>query len=253
MVMRTPEEKIEDHKGLIERWIISINDTTSMVIRKNTYSDLASFADIIARNYCILENRKEAIHWLREATGYHLKTYELIKHLVENKEIQYGLSSPAGGLLYTVVASGDVERFDMVSRLIENLPPPTIPGTDKVSTEIFESYLNCMAPILRDEYDLVSERLPKLRQWEAKDWKECQFFEVSDSIEGIVKKDKGVFSKNINGILKVFKRRNIKRKSIQHCALATTMIILAKSRGLDISLEDIDEKYREFLPRVLVE
>ncbi len=118
---------------------------------------------------------------------------------------------------------------------------------------IFEDYLECMAPLLRGEYDEAMKRLPTYREQERKYWKETGWYgSVSDAIESLVKKDKETFMEALHGILKTFKRRNAQLKWIPICCTATTFFILAQRRGIDISLEEIDRKYREFIPECLV-
>ena len=183
-----------------------------------------------------------------------IKSDEEIELIKKSCEIIVEAFEIAQKLIKPDIATRDIDNFGMVSKLIENIPPTPIPGTDKIATEIFESYLDCMAPLLREEYELVLERLPRLRKWEELDWKETEFYEgPSDCVEGIVRKDKMLFLKGLLRILEIFKRRSAKRKSIQHCSLAITMFILGQRRGFDITLKDIDEKYRTFIPEILVE
>jgi len=114
--------------------------------------------------------------------------------------------------------------------------------------------LDCMSSLLVRDYETALKRLKRYREWEEKDWRETKFYEgIADSIEGIARADKPLFLKGLNRVLEIFKRRNSQLKDIPICTDAVTLFILARERGLDISLDDLPEKLRMFIPRVLVE
>ncbi|UCF07401.1 MAG: hypothetical protein JSW28_07025 [Thermoplasmata archaeon] len=212
------------------------------------YDSMGFWAKSIGYNYAILRNKQEALNWLNEGVEYYLKIDEFEKR--EGNRIRY---VHALRILDCVVPLQDEGLYNTVSVTIEGLSPEPVPGTDRISTEIFEAYFDCMAPLLRGDYDTAAKRLPRLKKWE-KDWKECKYYEgLSDSIEGIVQEDGGQFLIGVGQILKIFKRRNAQLKGMPICTEATSIFILAKRRGLKVELADIDKKYRMLIADVFID
>ncbi|MEW5816459.1 MAG: hypothetical protein AB1798_13820 [Spirochaetota bacterium] len=249
MVFKNATSFIEEKKQLMQWDIETLKKDLAPDIRLSYITSLGGYAKDIAFGYAILKNKAEALSWFREAVGYYVKVDELLKE--EGKRIRY---VHALRLLDAVVPLSKEEEYIKVAAIIEGLPPEPVPGTSYISSELFEAYLDNMAPLLKGNYNEALERLPRLRNSEKKDWKDCQFYEgLSDAIEGIAKQDKDLFLGGLNRVLEIFKRRNAQLKGLPICPEATTLFILVKRRGMDIKLEDIDGKLREFVPGVLVE
>jgi|GEM_PF-5216668 len=237
----TPEEIIKDQMRTIENWPKIIPDYPPD-IQMGMYDGMGDSARTIALNYAILRKCEETKRWLREAVDYYLTSEEMIRDLGKLLEYATGLD-----LLHSVVPLRDEELYDRVSRAIEEVERDDRPI-------VFEDYLNCMAPMLRGEYDDVLKRLPTYREQERKYWKEVGWYgTMADAVEAIVKEDKETFMEALHEILKTFKRRNAQLKEIPICREATTLFILAQRRGIGISLEEIDKRYREFIPECMVE
>ncbi len=237
----TPEEIIQDQMWAIENWPKEIPKHPPH-IQASFYDGMGDSARIIALNYAILRKCEETKRWLGEAVNYYLKSEEMIRDLGELLEYAIGIY-----LLDCVVPLRDEELYARVSRAIEDVKRDVKPF-------VFEDYLHCMAPLLRGEYDEVLKRLPTYRELERKYWKEVGWYgTMADAIEALAKGDKEPFMEALHGILKTFKRRNAQLKEIPICTEATTLFILAQRRGIDISLEEIDKRYREFIPECMVE
>lgn len=254
MSTKTEEEfvkKIEYSRNRIKKYENMWNQIIPDQI-PSTYHSMGLNARHIAIYSLLLGNKDEARRWFEKAAEYYLKRIET----GSKTQSVYQGNDPGVYLdaFYTSVLSGDT-----------NLPPKIAEGILGMDTNFPQKfpdvaktywYSKSLAGLILDKPSIVSENLKALVN-NNKIQKNEFFKGASEFIEGLLKKDIHLVSKGISNIIETHEKRIKSGQPLADDELVsisgTAMFLMAREKGLKIKPDDVKEKYREYIPWVLLD
>lgn len=232
MTEETIEQRIETDKAFIKK-LLEQPDLTPPKSMK--YMVLGGNANGVALRYLLLGNKSEAQSWFKQSTTYYIKSQEI-------KGYEYASVLP---IIAQAICTMDQLYAHEIAEKLSNV---TIINPANLMMPIHK--VNTIINLILEDYEKANKAAMMRKESEHNEKNKVKGTVGGDgeSLYGISIKNKELTLEGIVKVLEIFKKRVAQTKDMPICMDAQMYLILAKWRGMDLSIMDIPEKYRAFVP-----
>lgn len=198
----------------------------------------------------LLGNKEDAFNWFEKTADY---LEEYIVHQRSFIGSWEGESGRCTDFLYMAILSGNDKLIDEAVKRAQEID-------EKFPVKFLDPaqnyyYLLALSNTLSREKMKAESLLEKIDVKYHKGY-EDYFSGLIESVEGLLKNDVKLVLNGITQIL-TFHTRKYGKKPVTDdelvCIQATALLILAKNQGIEVMPADIEEKYRKYIPWILLD